>query len=127
MKYRKAERQNVKYPLELKRKVLKDYFDGTDGIRGLERSYGIPHQLILSWIKRCENPSQRLRQGEATKQACLHLHEPPSFDDPRKELEYLRTENAYLREMLTLSGYRKSGRKKKDLLPSKNLSNEATK
>ncbi|HNV35834.1 MAG TPA: IS630 transposase-related protein [Rectinema sp.] len=63
MKYRKTERQGVKYPLKLKRKVLKDYFDSTDGIRGLERTYGIQQQLILSWIKRCENPAQRLRQG----------------------------------------------------------------
>ena len=28
----------MKYPLELKKKVLKDYFDAVDGIRGLERN-----------------------------------------------------------------------------------------
>jgi len=39
----------MKYPLELKQKVLKDYFEGNDDIRGLERTYGVPHQLILSW------------------------------------------------------------------------------
>jgi len=103
----------MKYPLELKKKVLKDYFDGRDGIRGLERTYGIQHQLILSWIKKCKNPGKRIRQGEEAREARLHLHEPHVFEDPRKELEYLRTENAYLREMLILNGYRKNGRKKK--------------
>ena len=38
MNYRKIERRAMKYPLELKTKVLKDYFDGVDGIRGLERN-----------------------------------------------------------------------------------------
>jgi hypothetical protein len=28
MKYRKTERGGMKYPLELKQKVLKDYFEG---------------------------------------------------------------------------------------------------
>jgi len=117
----------MKYPLELKKKVLKDYFDGVDGIRGLERTYGIQHQLILSWIKKCKNPGKRIRQGEEARKARLHLHKPHVFEDPRKELEYLRTENAYLREMLILNGYRKNGRKKKDLLPSNKLPYEATK
>jgi len=35
----------MKYPLELKQKVLKDYFEGNDGIRGLERTYGLPQRL----------------------------------------------------------------------------------
>ena len=126
MKYRKTERGPMKYPLELKTKVLKEYFDGVDGIRGLERTYGIQHQLILSWIKSCGNPQKCLRQSKQTKETCLHLHEPPAFQDPRRELEYLRTENAYLREMLVLSGYRKNGRKKKDLQPSERLRPEAT-
>jgi hypothetical protein len=56
MKYRKTERRSMKYLLELKQKVLKDYFEGNDGIRGLERTYGVPHQLILSWIKTCQQP-----------------------------------------------------------------------
>lgn len=90
MKYRKIERRTMKYPLELKMKVLKDYFDGVDGIRGLERTYGIKHQLILCWIKNCGNPPGSIRPSKETKEACLHLHEPPAFQDPRKELEYLR-------------------------------------
>lgn len=116
----------MKYPLELKKKVLKDYFDGIDGIRGLERTYGVQHQLILSWIQKCNTPAKSIRQRKETKEACLHLHEPPQFENPRKELEYLRTKNAYLREMLILSGYRKNGRKKKGLLPSKGSPKEAT-
>jgi len=48
------------------------------------------------------------------------------FNDPRKELEYLRAENAYLREMLMLSGVRKNGRKKKALPPSNDSAHEAT-
>ncbi|SLM13322.1 hypothetical protein SPIROBIBN47_90044 [uncultured spirochete] len=126
MKYRKAERGSMKYPLELKQKVLKDYFEGKDGIRGLERTYGIQHQLILSWIKTCQQPSYRMRQGKVPKEAALHLNEPPVFNDPRKELEYLRAENAYLREMLMLSGVRKNGRKKKALPPSNDSAHEAT-
>ena len=113
MKYRKTERASMQYPLELKQKVLKNYFEGNYGIRGLERTYGVPHQLILSWIKTCQKPSSRIRQGKALKEAALHLNEPPVFEDPKKELAYLRAENAYLREMLTLSGVRKNGRKKK--------------
>ncbi len=124
MKYRKKDRGSMKYPLELKTKVLKDYFDGIDGIRGLERTYGVKHQLILCWIKNCGNPPGSIRPSKETKEACLHLHEPPAFQDPRKELEYLRTENAYLREMLILSGYRKSGYYRSvntNALPNKDL------
>lgn len=126
MKYRKTERGSMKYPLELKQKVLKDYFEGNDGIRGLERTYGVSHQLILSWIKTCQKPSSRMRQGKVLKEAALHLNEPPVFEDPKKELEYLRAENAYLREMLTLSGVRKNGRKKKALRLSSDSAHEAT-
>jgi len=126
MKYRKTERGSMKYPLELKQKVLKDYFEGNDGIRGLERTYGVPHQLILSWIKTCQQPSSRMRQGKVLKEAALHLSDPPVFADPKKELEYLRAENAYLREMLTLSGVRKNGRKKKALRLSSGSAHEAT-
>jgi transposase-like protein len=126
MKYRKTEREAMKYPLELKTKVLKDYFDGVDGIRGLERTYGIQHQLILSWIKNCENPQKSLRQSKETKEACLHLHKPPTFQDPRKELEYLRTEIAYLRDAHS-ERISQGWVQKKDLQPTQSLRSKATK
>jgi transposase-like protein len=88
----------MKYPLELKQKVLKDYFEGNDGIRGLERTYGVSHKLILSWIKTCQQPSSHMRHGKVLKEAALHLNEQPVFEEPKKELEYLRAENAYLRD-----------------------------
>ena len=69
---------------------------------------------------------QCFRQSKETKEACVHLHEHPTFEDPRKELEYLRNENAYLREMLILSVYRKNGRKKKGLQASQSLLYETT-
>ncbi len=116
----------MKYPLELKQKVLKDYFEGNDGIRGLERTYGVSHQLILSWIKTCQKPPSRMRQGKVLKEAALHLNDPPVFADPNKELAYLRAENAYLRELLALSGVRKNGRKKKALRLSSGSAHEAT-
>jgi hypothetical protein len=67
-----------------------------------------------------------MRQGKVLKEAALHLNEPPVFEDPKKELEYLRTENAYLREMLTLNGVRKNGRKKKALRLLSDSAHEAT-
>jgi hypothetical protein len=51
-----------------------------------------------------------MRQGKVLKEAALHINEPPVFEDPKKELAYLRAENAYFREMLTLSGVRCQGR-----------------
>ncbi len=36
----------MKYPLELKQKVFKDYSERNNGMQGLERVYGVAHQLI---------------------------------------------------------------------------------
>jgi hypothetical protein len=39
-----------------------------------------------------------MRHGKVLKEAALHLNEQPVFEEPKKELEYLRAENAYLRD-----------------------------
>jgi transposase-like protein len=118
MEYRKRAREMRKYSLEFKTRVLKEYFDGIDGIRGLARKYGIDHQLIASWVKCSNDPEKNFRLGSRAKEVRAKLKDPPRFENHDKEVEFLRTENAYLREMLTLCGYQKSGRKKKDLKPS---------
>lgn len=121
MKYRKHPRDRAKYSLEFKRNVLKDYYNGVDGVRGLGRRYGIDHQLILSWVNRSRDPEKGYRLGEYAREVSVRLKDPPSFSDQDKEIEYLRTENAYLKEMLLLCGYKRPGRKKKDSPPSSDL------
>jgi len=121
MKYRKHPRERAKYSLEFKQQVLKDYFDGVDGVRGLGRRYGIDHQLILSWVNRSSDPEKGYRLGEYAREVTVKLKDPPSFSGQDKEIEYLRTENAYLKEMLLLCGYKRPGRKKKDSSPSSDL------
>jgi len=112
-----------KYSLEYKKQVLKDYFDGVDGIRGLGRKYGIDHQLIVGWVKRSNDPEKKYQLGAKAKEVCLKLKDPPQFNSRDNELEYLRTENAYLKEMLHLCGYQKTGRKKKDSKQSQESQN----
>ena len=115
-----------KYSLEFKRQVLKAYFDGVDGARGLARKYGIDHQLILAWVHRSNDPEKKYRLGVNAKEACTKLKDLPAFDNRDKEIEYLRTENAYLKEMLNLYGYQKTGRKKKDSRQSQGSQGEAS-
>jgi len=74
----------------------------------------------------CEGPHKSIWQSKETKEACLHLHKPPTFQDPRKELEYLRTEIAYLRDAHS-ERISQGWVQKKDLQPTQSLRSKATK
>ena len=41
-----------KYSLELKDKILKEYFNEGINTYSLERKYGVPHKTIQNWVHR---------------------------------------------------------------------------
>lgn len=111
--YRKHPRERTKYSLVFEQQVLKECFGGAVGIRGLGRPYGIDYQFILGWINLSSDPENGYRLGEYEREVSMKVKDPPYFADRYREIEYLRTENAYLKEMLLMCGYKRPGRKKR--------------
>lgn len=60
----KLGQKNNKYPIELKEKVLEEYYDGILGFKSLSEKYNIPVKTIKTWVDKINHPQRHLGTGQ---------------------------------------------------------------
>ena len=60
----KSGQKNNKYPIELKEKVLEEYFNGEGSYKSLSDKYNIPYKTIDNWVDTARYPQRHIGAGQ---------------------------------------------------------------
>lgn len=81
----------MKYPVELKIQVLKDYQEGGDGYRAVAVKYGLKRDTVRSWVKASQDRDimQHLQAKAEREQSQLEKYKAlaKKWEDYAHELE----------------------------------------